>query len=158
MASDQSDRRVSFCTCCDMFAPGVDIESLTPSEAPLNLSGTSMATPHLAGVAAQLVQQNNMNRDAALGEFFEFGKNVTSDSNNSPYKLLQTPPKPAWNETLIDPSRRKEFRRQPRRQYAEGGKVYAEAHMMRLSEVSCPPRSPRRTTRSSATASACASS
>jgi hypothetical protein len=28
---------------------------------------------------------------------------------------------PAWNETLIDPSRRKELRRQPRRQYAEGG-------------------------------------
>jgi hypothetical protein len=55
-ASDQNDARASFSnggTCVDLFAPGVNITSDWLSNGTNTISGTSMATPHVAGVAAQ---------------------------------------------------------------------------------------------------------
>ncbi|WP_245953370.1 S8 family serine peptidase [Arthrobacter silvisoli] len=59
-ASDSSDRQASFSnygTCVDLYAPGVAINSdyYTSNTATATMSGTSMASPHVAGAAAVLL-------------------------------------------------------------------------------------------------------
>ena len=54
-ASDKTDTRASFSnygSCVDTYAPGVSIKSTWLSGGTKTISGTSMASPHVAGVAA----------------------------------------------------------------------------------------------------------
>lgn len=58
-ASDRADARAGFSnrgTCVDMFAPGVDITSTWLANGTNTISGTSMASPHVAAAAALYLQ------------------------------------------------------------------------------------------------------
>jgi subtilisin family serine protease len=68
-ASDSSDRFASFSnfgTLIDIIAPGVNILSTWLNGGTNTISGTSMATPHVAGLAAYLLGYEGKRTPAAL--------------------------------------------------------------------------------------------
>ena len=97
-ATDKTDRKASFSnygTCVDIFAPGVGITSAwyTSDTATSTISGTSMASPHVAGVAALYLQSNPAATPSAVSGALTSGATtgkVTSPGTGSPNRLLFT--------------------------------------------------------------------
>jgi subtilisin family serine protease len=101
-ATQSNDARASFSnfgTCVDIFAPGVSITSSwsTSNTATNTISGTSMATPHVAGVAAQILSAHPTFTPAQVRTQMVNAATpnvVTSPGTGSPNRLLfvsQTP-------------------------------------------------------------------
>jgi hypothetical protein len=72
-ASDPNDTRATFSnfgTCVELFAPGVAIPSLSNASdtGTRLLSGTSMSSPHVAGAAALVLQQQPSRTPAEVGQ------------------------------------------------------------------------------------------
>jgi hypothetical protein len=96
-ATDTLDRRASFSnygTCLDIFAPGVDITSAYNSSdtAATNMSGTSMATPHVTGAAALILSANPGATPAQVRDSLvtnALAGKVTGGGTGSPNKLLR---------------------------------------------------------------------
>jgi subtilisin family serine protease len=97
-ATTNTDARASysnFGSCLDIFAPGSSITSTwsTSNTATATISGTSMASPHVAGVAALYLQGNPTASPATVRNALVANATanvVTSAGRNSPNRLLFT--------------------------------------------------------------------
>jgi subtilisin family serine protease len=97
-ATDKTDKKASFSnygSCVDLFAPGVSITSswYSSDTATNTISGTSMASPHVAGVAALYLQGNPSATPATVAAALVANATtgvVTSAGTGSPNRLLFT--------------------------------------------------------------------
>ena len=95
-ATTSSDARASYSnygTCVDLFAPGSSITSAwsTGDNATNTISGTSMASPHVAGVAAIYLSANTNAAPSAVDAAIKAGatpSKVTNPGAGSPNMLL----------------------------------------------------------------------
>ncbi|KAK7951373.1 serine protease, partial [Apiospora aurea] len=94
-AIDKSDGRAGWSNwgaCVDVFAPGVDITSAWPDAAGrayATLSGTSMASPHVAGLATYLISRENLQgADIVRRRLIELATpGMVHDPKGSPNKI-----------------------------------------------------------------------
>jgi len=95
-ATNSSDAKPSWAnrgTCVDLFAPGIDITSSwnTNDTATNTISGTSMATPHVAGAAAIYLAANPAATPAQVSSAIVSAATtgvVSSPGSGSPNRLL----------------------------------------------------------------------
>ncbi|MFC5291158.1 S8 family peptidase [Actinokineospora guangxiensis] len=99
-ASTNTDARASFSnygTCTDIFAPGQNITSAwhTSDTATNTISGTSMASPHVAGAAARVLSGNPGLTPAQVASTLVSASTpnvITSPGSGSPNRLLYLAP------------------------------------------------------------------
>lgn len=95
-ASDRQDRETSFSNwgpCLSLYAPGADIVSARLGGGTVSLNGTSMASPHVAGVAALYKQENPSASPAAVSRWLTdtaTGDVLSGLGQGSPDLLLYT--------------------------------------------------------------------
>lgn len=95
-ATDSADKKASWSnygTCLDIFAPGVGVTSAwyTSDTATNTISGTSMATPHVVGVAAMYLSANSGKTPAQVASALTGNatlNHVTSPGSGSSNRLL----------------------------------------------------------------------
>jgi len=94
-ATTSRDARASysnFGSCVDLFAPGSSITSAwhVGSSASATLSGTSMAAPHVAGIAARLLQSDPGAGPSRIKDLLtgSAASGTVSDTNGSPNLLV----------------------------------------------------------------------
>ena len=92
-ATDKRDRRPWWSNvgpCVDLFAPGVDVESAAMGGGLDYKSGTSMASPHVAGAAALCVDRDP-DKDPAAVEAWILGHatpGTVRDARSAPNLLV----------------------------------------------------------------------
>jgi subtilisin family serine protease len=97
-ATDSTDTKASWAnygTCVDIFAPGVNITSswYSSTTATNTISGTSMATPHVAGASALYLAGNTTATPASVASALTSNATsgvVKSPGTGSPNRLLYT--------------------------------------------------------------------
>ncbi|KAL5503651.1 hypothetical protein EMCRGX_G010632 [Ephydatia muelleri] len=89
-ASDQNDLTyvaTNYGTCVSIFAPGVDIVSVSKTGGSVSMTGTSMAAPHVSGVIAVLLGSSASTISPAVMKNDLIGKssrNMLTPSRNMP--------------------------------------------------------------------------
>ncbi|WP_433271797.1 S8 family peptidase [Actinosynnema sp. CS-041913] len=99
-ATERTDARANYSnygSVLDIFAPGSGITSSwhTNDSATNTISGTSMATPHVAGAAARYLQNNRSATPAQVASYLvgqSTPSKVTSPGSGSPNRLLYLAP------------------------------------------------------------------
>jgi serine protease len=91
-ATDRNDNRANFSnfgTCVDVFGPGVGILSASNASntATATLSGTSMATPHVAGVAALYLASGKSAAETNAALIADASVDKVRDPQGSPNRL-----------------------------------------------------------------------
>ncbi|MDO7197777.1 S8 family peptidase [Acinetobacter pittii] len=98
-ATDSTDARASYSnygSCVDIFAPGSQINSswIGSNTATKVLNGTSMATPHVAGVVAEMLQSTPTATPQTISTNLlnQASSNVVKNPSGSPNRLLYKSP------------------------------------------------------------------
>ncbi|KYQ81941.1 serine protease [Acinetobacter lactucae] len=98
-ATDNTDTRASYSnygSCVDIFAPGSQINSswIGSNTATKVLNGTSMATPHAAGVVAQMLQSTPTATPQTISNNLlnQASNNAVKNPSGSPNRLLYKSP------------------------------------------------------------------
>ncbi|MEO3779232.1 S8 family serine peptidase [Micromonospora sp. B11E3] len=111
-ATQNNDARASYSnygSCLDIFGPGTNITSAwyTSDTATNTISGTSMATPHVAGVAALVLAQNASYTPQQVRDYLVNNSTanvVTSPGTGSPNRLLYVVNGTATNDFSVSVS------------------------------------------------------